>query len=876
MIRVVSLLLISLTLLFSVSLSQEQLDMAKAAGISESQINEQISKTEQKVEKVPAEQKVENNIDDKANNLFKLANNKDKTSKDIKRYASHFFNNKNKINPYSIPTPSNYKLNFGDKMTLTIYGATNENFVLQVDKNGNITLPQVGEKKVIGLNFSDTKELILAETKKAYPNSTNILVDMTEFTSIQVTVSGLVSNPGIINLSSFSTIKDALISSGGILENGSYRNILLKRGGKTISTFDLYSLVRYGDTNSDKILQNGDVILVKPINKEIKLTGGVNFNAIFELKNSERFSDLIDFASGFKASANKNAIKLKRFENNSVKVYTVTSNELYKMKPKNGDEIYVYSTSDLNAKFVEIKGNVVAIGEKEIPKDKKLSTLLQDELKKFGKKGYFKLDTNYKYAVVINDNNIKSFNLKKVLDGKEDISLNNRDKIIIYKKEELQDKPYLYVNGEIVDNIKRKYDFYDGMKAKDLFDFVKFKTEKENDQGRVSIRVDKSKIQINRIQNNKKQTILVEKKEMNSFSLKPFDEITFFEYSKVNEIEKATIKGEVFIPGSYYITNNVKIKDMIDLAGGLTKKALKSKFEIVRYTVHSNERTREILSMNLDNPVAMDFEVHPDDEITIFPIVNWNDKMYVELKGLVRFPGKYPIVDGEKLSSVLQRAGGFLPNAFIEGAVFTRVEVQELQQKRLDESIDRLKMQMFSENLTADKVGENSGDKAKMLATLNALEKQAAANRPIGRVSLNLYYDLNRFQDSNYDIILKDGDVLSVPSINDTVSVVGEVLNQNTFVYDDKLDIDDYISKAGGLKTGADDEFIYVVKANGEAVKYEKNFFWQNSVDIFKGDTIVVPVKLDTMSDVAFAKDVTQIVYQIAVTAASLKTLGSL
>ena len=170
--------------------------------------------------------------------------------KELKRYGSLFFNNKNKINPYSLPTPENYRLTYDDKISVTIYGASNDNFSLRVDNNGEILIPKVGKKKIIGLSFEEAKTMIKEEIKIAYPNTTNILVDISKFSSIQILISGLVKSPGIINLSSFSTIKDALLQSGGILNNGSYRTIYLKRGGKIIKTFDLYSLIRYGDTSN--------------------------------------------------------------------------------------------------------------------------------------------------------------------------------------------------------------------------------------------------------------------------------------------------------------------------------------------------------------------------------------------------------------------------------------------------------------------------------------------------------------------------------------------------------------------------------------------------------------------------------------------------
>lgn len=866
-------LVLCVSFLFSVTLSKEQLELAKAAGYSQSDINKELSSQKQSNDEIKQNQMIENNIEAKET---ASEQGLEKKVEKLERFGELFFNNKNILNPYSIPTPSNYKLTFGDKISLKIYGSTNEEFKLSIDNNGKVTIPQIGEIKLIGLSFNEAKNLIVEESKKAFPNSTNILVDMFEYSSIQITISGFVNAPGLYNLSSFSTIKDALIASGGILSNGSYRNIYLKRNSEIKKVFDLYELVRYGNTSSDLMLQNGDVILVKPIEKEVILTGDINYSAKFELKKNEGFKNLINYSAGFKPSANKNAIKLKRYEAGTLKVYSLSSKELYKMSPKSGDEIHIYSTSTLGANLVEIQGNIVASGERELPKDKKLSTLIQSELKQFGKNAYFKNDTNYNYAAIKNDNTIKSFNLQKILDKKDDISLKIGDQIIIYKNDELQEKPYIYVDGEVVDTLKQKYDFYEGMMAKDLFDIVRFKSDTLVEEERKSIQVDKTKIQISRIENNKKIEYLVKADELSSFLLKEFDDVTFFEYSSVNNISTATIKGEVFIPGTYNIPSNITLKDLVQIAGGFTKKVTFSRFEIARYNIENDERVRTILSLNLKDALDKNIKIHTDDEITIFPIAKWNETMHVDIKGLVKYPGKYPIVEGEKLSSVIQRAGGFLDEAFIEGAVFTREEVRKLQIKRLEESIDRIKSRVTQENLSANEAGESATDKQNMLNTIKLVEKESSLNKPIGRITIELFKDLDSFKTSKYDIALKDQDTLYIPSINDTVSVVGEVLNQTTFVYDKDLNAYDYLEKAGGINDTADSDMMYIVKANGEAVKINTSYFWNDSTSIYKGDTVIVPLKLDTVSDMMFVKDISSILYQLAVTAAALTTVGAI
>lgn len=855
--------------LFSAQITPEQIQLIQQAGYSQEDLSKALSNTTKEEVDSKKEQIVQNVV-------VKEVPKEQSTSSSISRYASQFFNNKNNIDPYSIPTPQNYILNYADKITINIFGGQNQKFNLPITKDGNITIPQVGELKIIGLSFEEAKKLILDETKKAYPNSTNILVDISEFSSIQVTISGLVNAPGLYNLSSFSTIKDALINSGGILNSGSYRNISLKRDGEIIKTFDLYSLVRYGSSSSDMVLKNGDIIMVNPISTEVTLKGQVKNPAIYELKSKESFKTLFDFASGLEAKANTNAIKLKRYVNNNIKVYTLSLDELYKMTPSNGDEIEVFALSAQNANLVKITGNVLIPGEKELPRDASLTTLLNNELKIFGQNGFFKENTNYDYALIKNLDISKSFNLKKVLSGETPITIKSGDEIRIFNKSELQDIPYIYAQGEIVNDEKRKYDFYDGLKAKDLFSIVNFKTEKVVDDRRIALIPDKTKVQVNRVENDKKITYFVDIQTDGNFEINAYDEVTFFDFSSTNDIKKATIKGEVFIPGTYNITTNTSINDLIKIAGGFTKKTLMTRCEVARYEIKDNERIRTILNLDLQKAIDLNLQILEDDEWTIFAIENWNEKKYVDLKGEVRYPGRYNITEGEKLSSVIARAGGFTNHAFVEGAVFAREEVKQLQIQRIEESLDRIRTKAIQANASANDIGEKTQDKQNMLLAVTQLEKEAAAKKPIGRISINLYYDLARFTNSPYDLTLKDKDTLYVPSVNDTISVVGEVLNQNTFIYNSKYDAKDYLEKAGGATELADKEYIYIVKANGEAQRVKNDYFWGSSNEVFKGDTIVVPMKIDTVSDLAFTKDVTQVLYQLAITAASLKTVGGI
>ena len=143
----------------------------------------------------------------------------------LKRYGETFFQNQNTLNPAIIPSSNNYILNNGDKIIINTYeGKNTKTYDLVIDNNGNINLPGLGLMKITSLTLGEAKTLISQKLNEAFPTA-KIIVDIGEYSSIQVVVTGNVKVPGIYNLNSFSTVKDALIASNGLLEVGSYRDI---------------------------------------------------------------------------------------------------------------------------------------------------------------------------------------------------------------------------------------------------------------------------------------------------------------------------------------------------------------------------------------------------------------------------------------------------------------------------------------------------------------------------------------------------------------------------------------------------------------------------------------------------------------------------
>jgi protein involved in polysaccharide export with SLBB domain len=214
--------------------------------------------------------------------------------------------------------------------------------------------------------------------------------------------------------------------------------------------------------------------------------------------------------------------------------------------------------------------------------------------------------------------------------------------------------------------------------------------------------------------------------------------------------------------------------------------------------------------------------------------------------------------------------------------MFTRESVKLLQQQQIDEMIDRLQRELLSVSVAGVSTA-TSVDEANMLR-LETDQKKAFLEklrtvRAKGRIAIRLPQDIASLKGSDYDISLNEGDLIQIPSDPKTVQVIGSVYNQTAFVYNKNKGISDYIDLAGGYTDNADSSETYLIMADGTAMKVGNGFFgitwnrgssrWDSgSSGIGSGDTIVVPEKLDRIAWMRNAKDITQILSQIAVTAA--------
>ncbi len=786
----------------------------------------------------------------------------------LMRYSKKFFTNKNMINPTSLPTPDNYVITNGDTLIIYVYGDRDKKYTPTVNNDGTIELPYLGPINVGGMKFVDAKKHLIEHLKNHFKLS-DFYINMKKYSTIQVTLVGDVKAPGLYNLASFSTIKDLLIASKGLNPTASVRNLKIKRNGKVIKNVDFYDLLFKANRISTTILKHGDIVVVDRAKKLASVDGYVNSAAIFELKDGETLSRLIEYAGGMKPNASKTNIKLERYDANAkIKTYTLNYNETKRFHIKDGDKIYIYPLDYAAKESVNIYGNVIRPGAYHLPKNKTLNALLQKNIKN-GAKKFFLPRTYFEYAVIKRYNNAlsyetKSFNLLDVIRNKIAVDLKPMDEIYIFSQNDIFSNTYVTTKGKML--IKPgKLQYFEGMTIQDAI----------NASGVDGLMDDRVRVTTFYTEDFMPKTKFYSLVEEGDTKLNAYDEVEVFGYYDVHVLEPITIKGEVIKPTTVFYEKGMNLKRLVDMAGGLTHKAYTKNLEIVRYFVDENQtRQRKIIKVDTTKQSYDDIKLQPYDVVNIFKIPNWNENKTITLKGEVKFPGTYTIETGETLTSVIQRAGGFTKEAFIKGAVFTRESVRRNQMDQYNKTLARIKRQLAIYNaMPANSKTGASNDNP--LATLNEVMSEAKKYQPIGRVSIKLDENITKIAQSEYDLVLQDKDTLVIPSKIDTVTVFGEVFNPTSFIYHEGMDAEDYINLASGYARGADEERVYIIHADGTSEPAVSGWWiFSSYAQVQKGDTVVVPMYIKEYNQLDLWESVSKIMASFAITVATLNTIG--
>ncbi|WP_148277444.1 SLBB domain-containing protein [Brumicola pallidula] len=746
----------------------------------------------------------------------------------------------------NIPVPSNYVIGPGDSVKLQLFGKETGSFELEVNNEGNIDVPELGPLNVVGTSFSELKELVKQKYEQQKIGVTPY-ISMGQLRTIQIFLVGEVYQPGPLVVTGLSTITTALINSGGVNEIGSLRNIELKRNGKTVSTFDLYNLIVYGDTADDIRLEQGDVLFVPTAQNIVSVDGQVRRPAIYEMTADETVADLFKLVGGFLPTADKNSMQLVRggsAEGLSIINLAVNDESAMNKKLQNGDFIRVPKANQEFSNAIVVNG---AINLPNIIADSALT------LKDLITKRTLLSNTDLEYALITRKDRfdtqttIIQFKPIDVINGSFNLALQAFDELLIFNR--VGQNVVAGVAGEVADgNLKASQD--------DL---------KNNDAA-----------YLQGVEAKRFTTDAFEKPTTTDFSRKallaPLIARLKSEATNNDEVQLVEITGQVKYPGNYPLPQLSNIQSMLTAAGGLTESAHLESAEITSVTLVNGISQVSHSDISLINellkPASQQVALKSKDVVNIVRIPQWYENNVIELKGEVVFPGRYQISEGERLSSIINRAGGLTQSATAKAAVFTREELKKKEKQNIDKAVKGLREQLANNNLSNSQFSRTIDyqNATKILNDLSDVE-------PLGRMVISLEDIITG--NGLSDIMVKNGDSLTVPNITPAVSVIGEVFVTTAYMYRKDLSVDDYISLAGGVREFGDASKVYIVRANG-SVAIPENDFWfsgDSQTMLEPGDTIVVPRDVTNYDNISLWQGITQIIYQSAV---ALAAIGSL
>jgi len=695
-----------------------------------------------------------------------------------------------------------------------------------------------------------------------------------------VGIAGNVKRPAIYELKDRYDLQSLFDLAGGIIPTAYTQQIQVERIQKNERQVVIDINDKDLSASRDVMLQDADLVKVFSIVEEEKnvvyLNGNVKRPGKYELKPGMRIRDLIrdendllketyfDYALVKRLTPPDREAKLIPFDLGKV-IFDNDAENNIELKPE--DSIYIFSKWFFKERpFVTVEGEV-----RNLKSGKDSKALLEKSAKNINMKLELEnlrsqLEDLKSKAEEMRLNEATDFEKLKL--GIEAMELKIRKKELEATETTDKIKVYLVKNFKVRDAILSA-----GNLTKDAY-LEKGEIIRRGEDGTLS-----------RIYFNVKKAMAQDPAE--NILLHPYDRIIIHSIWEEKYRQTVSIEGDVLNPGIYQYTEGMKVSDLVFAAGNVLESAYLDEVEISSQVIKDGKSVRgEYKTINLRKALSGDPEnniaLKPYDRVYVKRISEWQEEMYVTITGEVKFPGKYIIKKGERLSELIKRAGGYSDKAYLRGAVFTRERVRKLQQKQIDEMVDRLERELLSTG-TAQIATAASPAEARMMK-LEAEQKRRfiaklASVKAKGRIAVQLSPP-DKLKGTSYDIELEDGDSLYIPTDPMTVQVIGSVYSQNAFVYKkDRREYQYYIDLAGGYTKNADKDNVYILKANGVAVKVSSggflglawnsdSFRWEaGSGRVESGDTIVVPEKLERIAWMRNVKDITQILYQIAVSA---------
>jgi protein involved in polysaccharide export with SLBB domain len=746
------------------------------------------------------------------------------TGQSLPLYGAEFFENlSNNNGQFSrSPVSDDYALGAGDQLLVRVWGSTSAEATVTIDRQGAIAFPKLGTLKLAGVKAGQLDAVVKSYFNKYYKDI-EVSVSVGKLRKITVFVVGQARNPGSYSLTGQSTLTSALFASGGPNASGSLRNLQVMRQGKSVAEFDLYNFLGRGDKSQDIKLQDGDVVFYPKAAGYMALMGKINTPSIYEVKGvNDSLDYFVTLAGGLPVSADPRRATLDRIEPGADQPRTVESVSLQgsglQTKVKNGDVLTVSAALPEIAAAVTLRGSVAQPVRLPWKSGMRVSDVINNK------------------SLLLTPESVRKQN--EVLFDKFEQERTARSRARV--PADLAAERVLLMGKNDFDSDKIQHNIFSpngpllplGGRQNDQ------QAPKSND------------------------------------SSKP---------SELTERDVAIAQlGKPVISEDSLADRIGQLSEQVNLDYAVVER-------FSRETLQVN-----LLPFNLGKMLTFpkgqdDLALEAGDIITVFSskeiqIPTSRQKAFVRIEGEVNKPGIYPVGPSDTLKSLIEKAGGTTPEAYLFATGLFREEVKKSQQRNMDKLLRKMEAESSAAVALITQSGGASADPAALQAKVQSVQQAQRQSlerfrmlKPEGRISLSINPSLNITVENFPSLRLENGDRISIPPRPDFIQVFGSVNTESALVYKAGLSVKDYIALAG-VGGSAEVSGAILVRADGSAMTNQS--YWGNDVlkaPVLPGDTIVIPEKFDRESGwsqtVRNAKDFTQVLYQLGLGAAAIKSL---
>ncbi len=742
---------------------------------------------------------------------------------------------------------------------MSLWGGVARRFYQVVDHEGRLSLPEVGPLMVAGKSLAEVQEAV-QKTLRTQFRDVSADVSLSRLRTIRVYVVGDVLRPGAYDVGSLSTPLNALFAAGGPTGRGSLRILKHYRGNQLVQDVDVYDLLLHGVKGNIQRLENGDTVLAPPLGGEITIEGMVRRPAIYELKDEKSLADVFALAGGLLPTATLGHVEVQRVVAHQKQTMLSldipqedtaeqVTKELDSFSIQDGDKIRIYPIAPYNQDAVYLEGHVLRPGKYSYRQGMRVTDLLAS---------YKDLlpEPALQYGEIIRLSlpdyrpTVQSFSVAEALaDPKNAPVLDPLDTVQIFGRYDFENPPEVSVLGDV-----RSPGTYRTSGDIHLSDAIHLAGGLEPDAQTMDAQIFRympdSKLKIL----NVKLSNALDGSPADNIMLTSRDRVLIHRNAAAADPETVSVKGEVARPGRYPLTADMTVSDLIRAAGGLKQSADLKTADLTHFVwkdekqVTGEQQQIELASV-LSGDASVNGVLNNGDVLSIRQVPGWEDLgASMVIRGEVVHPGSYGIRPGERLSSVLKRAGGFGPAAYPYGALLVRAEVQKLEERSYGELVQRVREQQSDLKLTAS----TTTDPDQKLSAESALTQwqttvdNLISSPPTGRVTIQVSSNIHSWANTSRDITVRAGDILIVPKRPSYVLVQGQVYGPTAVAYRPGKSARWYLTQAGGTTNMANRKAIFVVRADGTVVGSHSSLWLTGDtlgVALQPGDMVVAPEK---------------------------------